>query len=662
MQNISYEAIQAIAPHADLALVAVSFESSPAEAQRFFEQDAIVLPAAQNITRIGIADLLAIIPTAQVEASLKQMLAHFAQHSLAQKNPPLTLHFGWAHGPYATAAELIEAVARNLVQQSQSSSRRRLTPPLVLMLEPKRSALQRRYDHALSRYNVAQRALKSRYGSRERRFQTEIDQLTAVVQHDLNSGFGALKRALDQLVSPPKVVPPALDRLRTWINQRIVVCTAWQNSIVQLGSGQIPQVQTINISEWVIEQLFLLRDQLEIPLRIEVQNCPEALLVTLDPRPLLVACLRIILAARDDGAQTLHFTAHIAPDGKRYILTFVDDGRVTQRLEAIQPTDSTYPSQAALKHQSLMLLPHMLQQQGITVQCRRRKSSFQVLWDVPGNQPSLPIPVFTLTELEDEVLRLEQEVTILDAQLDKPLDSADEFVAEQAQKLLLPYVQELGNNLQTLMHRAEQLTSFEVADPIAAQRIVRLSFYGYLIVRNLMLALQGLSLPVEEVNLNDEVQQVVDMLQHKLARLTVLLDLTPNLPDVLLSVVETKQVLMNILKNASEATASGGTLKVTTFLKAAAVAIRFADTGMGIPPKNQEKIFELHFSTRGTGKNSGVGLHAIQTIVQRAGGKIGVASASYNDQGNLISWQAGPLEPISWTHSGTIFHIEFPLA
>jgi signal transduction histidine kinase len=56
------------------------------------------------------------------------------------------------------------------------------------------------------------------------------------------------------------------------------------------------------------------------------------------------------------------------------------------------------------------------------------------------------------------------------------------------------------------------------------------------------------------------------------------------------------------------------------------VEIRFEDNGAGIPMENQQKIFELFYSTKPPGKGTGLGLPICQNIVQKLGGKISFQS------------------------------------
>jgi PAS domain S-box-containing protein len=100
-----------------------------------------------------------------------------------------------------------------------------------------------------------------------------------------------------------------------------------------------------------------------------------------------------------------------------------------------------------------------------------------------------------------------------------------------------------------------------------------------------------------------------------------------------------KQAVLNLVLNAAEAMTSGGELRVELGRRGEMAEISVSDTGKGIPTENQQKIFQLFFTTRPGG--SGIGLATTFRIVQLHNGSIDFRS------------EAG---------RGTTFRIELPLA
>lgn len=107
-----------------------------------------------------------------------------------------------------------------------------------------------------------------------------------------------------------------------------------------------------------------------------------------------------------------------------------------------------------------------------------------------------------------------------------------------------------------------------------------------------------------------------------------------DLPDgVLADETRLRQVLLNLLSNAVKFTSQGAiTLRVTHLPQATAVTklaqlrIEVADTGIGIPAAEQERIFEpfeqLHSRQKSSGGGAGLGLAISQQLVQAMGSKI----------------------------------------
>jgi signal transduction histidine kinase len=86
-----------------------------------------------------------------------------------------------------------------------------------------------------------------------------------------------------------------------------------------------------------------------------------------------------------------------------------------------------------------------------------------------------------------------------------------------------------------------------------------------------------------------------------------------------------RQALLNLALNGCQAMSEGGTLRIAC--RAAShgrVEIDVEDTGVGIPPENLQKIFDLYFTTKE--KGSGIGLSMVYRIVQLHDGEVEVES------------------------------------
>ena len=80
--------------------------------------------------------------------------------------------------------------------------------------------------------------------------------------------------------------------------------------------------------------------------------------------------------------------------------------------------------------------------------------------------------------------------------------------------------------------------------------------------------------------------------------------------------------LNNVVRNALDAMAEGGRLDIQVGEKDGSVSIKVSDSGPGIPPDDQERIFEPFFSTRSSRNNTGLGLSLSRDALRRHGGDL----------------------------------------
>jgi len=110
-------------------------------------------------------------------------------------------------------------------------------------------------------------------------------------------------------------------------------------------------------------------------------------------------------------------------------------------------------------------------------------------------------------------------------------------------------------------------------------------------------------------------------LEHGMAVKLVLAD---DIPDMLLDEKEIRQLVINLARNAIEAMEKHGIVTLQTIAKNSEVLLQVADTGVGIPAENREKIFNPFYTSKNSG--TGLGLSICASIVERHNGKITVQS------------------------------------
>lgn len=111
-------------------------------------------------------------------------------------------------------------------------------------------------------------------------------------------------------------------------------------------------------------------------------------------------------------------------------------------------------------------------------------------------------------------------------------------------------------------------------------------------------------------------------------RITVRLDLAPDLPYLWGDPVQIQQVLVNLARNAFDALAAQPiqpmVVMQTTRAESGGVEFAVIDNGEGIVPESLDRVFDAYFSTRAGGM--GMGLAICRTIIESHQGRINVTS------------------------------------
>lgn len=103
------------------------------------------------------------------------------------------------------------------------------------------------------------------------------------------------------------------------------------------------------------------------------------------------------------------------------------------------------------------------------------------------------------------------------------------------------------------------------------------------------------------------------------------------LPEVNANRDQIKQVLINLLDNAFKYTPAGGRIMLSVQSTGERLKIAVADTGIGIPSQDIERIFERFYrvdkARSREGGGTGLGLSIVKRIVENYGGRVEVESA-----------------------------------
>jgi signal transduction histidine kinase len=133
--------------------------------------------------------------------------------------------------------------------------------------------------------------------------------------------------------------------------------------------------------------------------------------------------------------------------------------------------------------------------------------------------------------------------------------------------------------------------------------------------------------------INRALEQVSSLAQKKQIKLSK--DLAPDLPDVMADQDKITRVLVNLLGNAIKFTPEGGTVRVSVcgevddLTRQPRTVFSIADSGIGIAPEDQARVFEQGVkldASAPTSKSAGLGLTFCQRMVEAHGGTIRVSS------------------------------------
>jgi two-component system NtrC family sensor kinase len=133
----------------------------------------------------------------------------------------------------------------------------------------------------------------------------------------------------------------------------------------------------------------------------------------------------------------------------------------------------------------------------------------------------------------------------------------------------------------------------------------------------------------QEVNVNkliDDLSRLVEK-EAVLHHIEIRRDFQKDLPLVHTDAPSLRQVVLNLLTNATHAVQKDGQIRIATkSSQNGSVDIIVADTGCGIPKDHLTKIFDPFFTTKPEGKGTGLGLSICHGIVDKLGGRISVSS------------------------------------
>jgi C4-dicarboxylate-specific signal transduction histidine kinase len=193
---------------------------------------------------------------------------------------------------------------------------------------------------------------------------------------------------------------------------------------------------------------------------------------------------------------------------------------------------------------------------------------------------------------------------------------------------------ELNNPLQAVLGFAELLHMRKDLPPGAAQELALIqkeSTRASAIIRNLSRFSRQTTAEATSIRLRDVVASVVELRQRKLDQDSIEFAVVESGDPVVRAVfAELQQVVLNFVINAEQAVmqaAEPRLISITISERDAWACLEVQDSGPGVPPEDEPKLFQPFFTTKRVGEGTGLGLSVSYGIIQSHGGRIGYRRA-----------------------------------
>ncbi|MCA9243296.1 MAG: hypothetical protein KDA32_05020 [Phycisphaerales bacterium] len=190
---------------------------------------------------------------------------------------------------------------------------------------------------------------------------------------------------------------------------------------------------------------------------------------------------------------------------------------------------------------------------------------------------------------------------------------------------------EMNEPLSSILGFAQlALKSVDVPQQVAAdlREIVGSSLRAREIVKKLLLFARQTPPSMRACNLNQVVDEALFLLAAGGQRqgIEFARRLTAELPELEADPTQLRQVVVNLLVNATQAISARGRIEVATRLDGNHVELAVADTGCGMTPEVLKQVFNPFYTTKDVGEGTGLGLSVAHGIIIAHGGTIHVES------------------------------------
>ncbi|NET45799.1 ATP-binding protein, partial [Okeania sp. SIO2B3] len=126
--------------------------------------------------------------------------------------------------------------------------------------------------------------------------------------------------------------------------------------------------------------------------------------------------------------------------------------------------------------------------------------------------------------------------------------------------------------------------------------------------------------------ITDGIETVLNLYHNYLKKGVEVIRHYQDIPEILCYGDELVQVWTNLIHNGIQAMDGKGKIDIEVRVENQNIVVEITDSGTGIPPEIQDKIFQPFFTTKAAGEGSGLGLEIVKKIMDKHQGKIDFTS------------------------------------